>query len=148
MLTVKGLGEKTGTFDSRSGGLHLTGPDEVLVASWSFDTLMTIWNRKHAKAVYVPSARDGDKGSFSYRYGSMVFLGEGTSFGKFLRAIQDRRIFYDPGIKVENVSTTPKTKRRSQFRVRSKDLKWLYDDWEKVSLDSDRPQPGQLALNL
>jgi hypothetical protein len=35
-------------------------------------------------------------------------------------------IYYDPGIKMENVSTKPKIKKRSQFRMKSQFLGELY----------------------
>jgi hypothetical protein len=35
-------------------------------------------------------------------------------------------IYYDPGIKMENASAKPKIKKRSQFRIKSQNLPYLY----------------------
>ena len=43
-------------------------------------------------------------------------------------------IYYDPGIKLENASTNPQTKRRSQFRIRSEHLNELYHLNEIINL--------------
>jgi hypothetical protein len=45
------------------------------------------------------------------------------------------KIYYDPGIKLEGASTAkPKVKRRSQFRVRVRDISALYKKAERVEL--------------
>ena len=63
-------------------------------------------------------------------------LGKGTSFDLFLQAMAARHIVYDPGIKLEGVSTaTPTTKRRSQFRIKSGELRLLYRKTEYIDLD-------------
>ena len=47
-------------------------------------------------------------------------LGEDTDFLRFLKAMADRKVYYDPGIKLEGASTViPRVKRRSQFRIKS-----------------------------
>jgi hypothetical protein len=43
-------------------------------------------------------------------------------------------IYYDPGIKMENVSTKPKIKKRSQFRIKSEHLPKLYKVNEVVDV--------------
>jgi len=44
-------------------------------------------------------------------------------------------IWYDPGIKLEDASTSsPRLKRRSQFRIRSANLDRLYRAFDEVSL--------------
>jgi hypothetical protein len=43
-------------------------------------------------------------------------------------------IYYDPGIKMENASTNPKIKPRSQFRIVSRNLKSLYKTNELVDV--------------
>ena len=74
-------------------------------------------------------------GVTGYSYGNWVDLGVGTDFLKFMESIMSSRIYYDPGIKLENAnSPKPTTKRRSQFRVSYKNLTGLYDSWERASL--------------
>jgi hypothetical protein len=43
-------------------------------------------------------------------------------------------IYYDPGIKMENVSKSPKIKKRSQFRIKSQYLSSLYKQSEVVNV--------------
>jgi hypothetical protein len=133
-LTLSGFNPANGTFDSRDGGLVLQTNENEVIASWGFDSLLTHWNRKHSKAVYVPSNRREIDDIYQYRFGHHVFLGVGTSFSRFLMAFHNCRVYYDPGIKVENISTNPKHKHRSQFRVKARDLHYLYDQWEEVDL--------------
>jgi hypothetical protein len=94
---------------------------------------MKHWNRKHAKAVYVPSicAPIPER---KYRYGNLIRLGNGTDFLLYLKALARGLVYYDPGIKLESASTTPRTKRRSQFRMKSADLPALYHSMETVDL--------------
>ena len=63
-----------------------------------------------------------------YSYGNVIRLCEGTDFLRLLAAFADRKVYYDPGIKLENASDPKKkkTKRRSQFRVKSRDIESLY----------------------
>jgi hypothetical protein len=61
-------------------------------------------------------------------------LGTGTDFNLFLAEIANGNIYYDPGIKMENISTKPVIKRRSQFRIKSGNLKNLYYNNETISL--------------
>ena len=52
-----------------------------------------------------------------------------------LRAFAAGTMYYDPGIKLENASTDkPKPKKRSQFRVASKNIAALYETVEAVEL--------------
>lgn len=43
-------------------------------------------------------------------------------------------IYYDPGIKMENESTKPVIKKRSQFRIKSSNLPNLYKVNEIIDL--------------
>jgi hypothetical protein len=89
------------------------------------------WNRKHAKAAYVPSIKQTSPPE--YQYGSQVQLCEGTDFLLFLSAIAQGQIYIDPAVKMEGVdSVAPKIKRRNQFRVKHPDLAALYLDFETV----------------
>lgn len=133
-LTISGFNPSSGSFDSPNEGLILKSNESEIIAIWSFEKLLSIWNRKHSKAVYVPSERRGNKDNYQFRYSRYVYLGEGTSFSRFLLAFQEGKVYYDPGIKVENISSGPTAKHRSQFRVKAKDLSVLYNQWEKLDL--------------
>ena len=74
-----------------------------------------------------------------YHYNNMVDLGEGTDFLKFLDAFEKQAIYYDPGIKMENANTLkPKIKKRSQFRVKYRNLNELYSNWESVDVSANK----------
>jgi MvaI/BcnI restriction endonuclease family len=119
-----------------TGGIALVSDGGTHAAVWHFGALLEKWNRKHARAAYIPSASKQHGGGRQYRFGNVVALGTGTDFGRFLDALAKRIIFYDPGIKLENASSKkPKTKRRSQFRIKPKDLPGLYQEMEIVNLN-------------
>jgi hypothetical protein len=116
------------------GMIALVTDRDIVAAEWSFAALMTLWNKKHAQAVYVP-ARSREHPSLQYRYGQFVRIADGTSIERLLGAIAAGYVYYDPGIKLENASTTsPRTKRRSQFRIGSRNLAILYRQMEQISV--------------
>jgi hypothetical protein len=125
-LRLDGYDSATKKIVDAGGALVLATDDGVIAASWSFTSLATLWNRKHAQAVYVPAECRTDPVR-EYRYGSRVRLGEGTDFLRLLSAIDAHKVYYDPGIRLEAASTAkPQTKRRSQFRIKSSNLPALY----------------------
>jgi hypothetical protein len=61
-----------------------------------------------------------------------VKVGEGADFPRFLDALDDGRVYLDPGIKLEDASAArPRIKRRCQFRVKTKDLPSLYREFKE-----------------
>lgn len=138
-LTMKILGfdEKDLSISDPNGSIALIDRHDQIAASWSFAKLIDHWKRKHSQAVYVPclSRNNTETGLKEYHYGKNLELGEGTNFEIFLASIQTGKIYYDPGIKMESASSdSPKLKRRSQFRVRHKDIKNLYNKYEILNL--------------
>lgn len=136
-----GLKLKVDGFDSHSkkitdvnGNIFLLDQNTQVAASWSFSHLLNHWNRKHASAAYVPFTND--KGTPpKYHFGSPVSLGEGTDFSKYLNALAQSKIIFDPGSKIENPDTEHKSvKARSQFRINKKDLHLLYENFEEIKL--------------
>ena len=127
-------------FDTASGKIRDTNGKIALIdikgneaASWSFSSMLKHWNRKHNKACYVPSLSQKEPKQ-QYKYGNNIILGEGTDFQLFLKQIAVGNLYYDPGIKMENASTKPKIKPRSQFRIKSLYLSNLYRINEIVDL--------------
>jgi hypothetical protein len=51
-----------------------------------------------------------------------------------LEALASGMVYYDPGIKLEQASTSPTIKRRSQFRVASRNIGALYRELEVVEV--------------
>ncbi|MCF8467208.1 MAG: MvaI/BcnI restriction endonuclease family protein [Sneathiella sp.] len=135
-LTLKGFDPISGKITDVDGGLILLSENGVEAAIWHFDSLLEKWNRKHERAVYVSSDKQkAGKNGIQYRYGSTVALCTGTDFNLLLNSLAARAVYYDPGIKVENIgSPNESDKRRSQFRVKPKDIPELYHTLELVEL--------------
>ncbi len=126
-LDLKGYDSKTGKItDLDNGGIALLTKNEGIAALWKFTKLLEHWNRKHARAAYVPSMHK--ELPSSYCYGSRVLLCEHTDFiSLFLRAVSQGIVYYDPGIKkIMTKSGKWEIKRRSQFRIKHNDLNVLY----------------------
>jgi hypothetical protein len=134
-LTLDGFDRKTGKITDADGGITLYDQKGKPAATWQYSNLMNHWNRKHAQAVYVPSISGVLDEQRAYKYGQFVRLGEGTDFLRFLKAIDSGVVYYDPGIKVENISTKPKQKTRSQFRIKSGSIGQLYDSFTTANLE-------------
>ena len=133
-LTLAGFDQASGKITNPTGALALIDDTGAIAAEWSFASLLTIWNRKHAQAAYVPAEVAMDPFR-QYRYGSEVRLGEGTDFQRLLSAIAAGKVYYDPGIKLERASEArPAVKRRSQFRIGSRDIPVLYAQMSAVEL--------------
>ena len=121
--------------DEAACGLCLRAEDGTVIARWNYASLLTHWQKKHDKAVYVPSMKSS--APLQYRYGPSVRLGVKTGINYFLRAVADGFVFYDPAPKLENASTHPVSKERHQFRIKSRDIGVLYDKLENQPLTED-----------
>lgn len=109
-----------------TGAVLLVNGNGDVAAGWSFAKLMDHWKGKHAQAAYVP-VQQLLAPHRQYRYGRRILLGEGAEFKLLLKAFNEGKVYYDPGIKFEGASTQGgKRKRRSQFRVNSRDVPALY----------------------
>jgi len=133
MLVLEGFTIDKGLTDE-NGGICLVDAKGVLAAKWPFIQLISHWNKKHAQAAYVPSLMKAEQGLRYYRYSSKIRLGQGTDILLLLKAIISGDVYYDPGIKIENISTKPKPKKRSQFRIKADNIPILYNEmsWEEV----------------
>jgi hypothetical protein len=132
-MNLIGFDMESGKIRNSNGRIALLDVKGNEAASWSFSSLLLHWNRKHNQACYVPSIFESE-GLRRYKYGNKIILGSGTDFQLFLREMAVGNIYYDPGIKMENVSTQPRIKKRSQFRIRSKYLTNLYKESDMVTL--------------
>lgn len=132
-LSLIGFDVEAGKIRSSGGRIALVDLKGNEAASWSFSSLLLHWNRKHNQACYVPSISESEV-TRKYKYGNKILLGSGTDFQFFLKEMAVGNIYYDPGIKMENVSTKPKIKKRSQFRIKSKNLPNLYKERDVVVL--------------
>lgn len=133
-LTLTGYDTASGKIISADGGISLLDDSGQEAATWLYADMMKHWNRKHAQAVYIPSMCRTDPAR-QYIYGNQIDLGEGTDFLRFLKAVADGLVYYDPGIKLEGASSSkPITKRRSQFRIKPVHLSGLYHSMETVDI--------------
>jgi hypothetical protein len=72
---------------------------------------------------------------WQYAYDDKVRLAQRTDSLRLLRAFASGAMYYDPGIKLENASTEKaKSKKRSQFRVASRNITALYETVETVAV--------------
>lgn len=133
-LMLIGYDPITKRIRNSNGKIALIDNKDNEAASWSFSSLLLHWNRKHNRACYVPSMSER-RDVLSYKFGNKIFLGLGTDFLLFLSQMDDGNIYYDPGIKLENISSKPKVKKRSQFRVKSRYLPLLYKSSELIDLN-------------
>lgn len=124
-LAFDGYDAESGKMTRADGSLALLTDAGSVAASWDFVGLLAHWSRKHSRAVFVPAIKQRATVS-KYTYGSRVLLAEGTDYSRVLRGLANGTVYYDPGIKVENESGTPKAKKRSQFRVARSNLRDLY----------------------
>ncbi len=135
-LTMQLLGYDAdrGRITNAIGAISLMSDDEEVAASWPFSGVLEHWSQKHSKAVFVPSLKRDDP-SRQYHYGHKVRLAQGADSLRLLNALATGVVYYDPGIKLENVSAAkPKPKERSQFRIASKFIDALYETVDVVEL--------------
>lgn len=133
-LAIEGFDSQKGIITDANGCIALLDKAGNPASLWSFNKLMGHWKRKHAKAAYIPSLSRNEESTKSYSYCNNVRLFEGTDFTRLLHAIAENHVYYDPGIKLENASTRPKSKRRSQFRIKSKSLSHLYKNQSDIDV--------------
>ena len=122
-----------GQISDVEGKIALIDANDNEAASWSYASMLKHWNRKHNQACYVPSLLTNVNGR-SYSFGKDIILGTGTDFLLFLQEMCKGHIYYDPGIKMETMSTKPVVKKRSQFRVKTGNLASLYKLHEFIDI--------------
>lgn len=133
-MRINGFDTTKGQITDASGTIALVSEDQQVAASWPFSRVLEHWSRKHTKAVYVPSIMRKDA-SRQYCYGHKVRLAQRTDSLRLLSAFATGAVYYDPGIKLEGVSTgRPRLKERSQFRIASKFIDSLYETVDVVEL--------------
>ena len=123
-LEIIGFDSEAGKIAKADGRLALVSPEGVEAASWSFGKILQHWCRKHNKAAYVPAQVDSSTEPAKYRFGKDVKLCRSTDASLLLKAVAEGHVYYDPGIKLDRA--TSKTHRRSQFRIKFKQVTRLY----------------------
>lgn len=117
------------------GYLYLRDPiKDIDLGRWSFSKLLTHWQAKHAKAIFVPCVT-GEEKPAKFSYGKHVHVGEGTSFLHFLAAVAAGSVVLDPGLNTKRVGSNEwKPHTRYQFRSSLTNAAALYRSFEKVIL--------------
>jgi hypothetical protein len=131
-LEIIGFDAAAGKIAKADGRLVLVSPDGVEAASWSFGKILQHWCRKHNKAAYIPAQLDSSTAPAKYRYGKDVKLCRSTDATLLLKAVAEGHVYYDPGIKLDRA--TSKTHRRSQFRIKYKQISRLYRQTEDTDV--------------
>jgi hypothetical protein len=129
-LILDGFDFERGLITNVTGVIVLLSDTGLISAKWSFIRLLEHWARKHSQAAYIKYKKQTKNEKFLYHYQSPVWLGEGTDFSMFLKAMNNGSVIYDPAPKVTDASTLkPKTKARSQFRISFNHLDKLYNQF-------------------
>lgn len=133
-LVLNGYNPSKNTItDIQNGYIGLITKEGEIAAKWALKNILNHWVNKHAKAAYIPSMFR--KPPPEYSFSNRVMLCEQTDFLLFLKAVSEGKVYYDPGVKMENIhSEKPLFHRRSQFRIRHKDLHMMYKHTDVVIL--------------
>jgi hypothetical protein len=133
-MQLVGYDSEKGKITDASGAIALVSDADEVAAAWAFSGLLAHWSRKHTRAAHMPSMRRTEP-HWQYAYGARVRLAQKTDGLRLLKALASGAVYYDPGIKLEQVSSAkPAAKKRSQFRVASKNIAALYETLEAVEL--------------
>lgn len=126
-LNVEGWNFENNCFFGSDGSICLNRGDEYdPAAGWSLSKLLEHWNQKHARAVYIPN-QVRKSPEHSYRFGPRILLCQGTGFDLLMNSLHKGEVYLDPALKLEYASSkNPKSKRRNQIRISSKDISKLY----------------------
>ncbi|MDC9720036.1 MAG: MvaI/BcnI family restriction endonuclease, partial [Gammaproteobacteria bacterium] len=134
-MVMQGFDIDSQNITNAGGSIALLDNNGEVAASWGFEKLMNHWKSKHSKAVFVPSVNRKFDGQLEYAFGQNIELGTGASFTTLLSSISAQYVYYDPGLKWENVSqVNSTTKARHPLRVKHQHLPMLYDNYEILDL--------------
>jgi hypothetical protein len=132
-MSLSGFDGGTGQVTDMNGAIVLLDSKDTIAASWTFKGLLAHWNRKHAKAAYVPSLYQTPPPE--YAFGGQILTCEETDFLLFLKAVERGQVYLDPALKLEAPEDgAVRIKRRNQFRVSHTVLPTLYHRHETVDL--------------
>jgi len=140
-LIIEGFDSEVNKITDTNGYVALIDSKDKIAASWSFASFITHWNAKHSNACYVPSKiqKKNLPGSIQqYAYGNKIILGQHTDVTLLLSELSQRKVYYDPGIKLEFAIVGERkqsVKVRSLFRIKSGDLSSLYKSNEIIDLN-------------
>ena len=133
-MQLMGYDAAQGKITDAGGAIALVSDAGEVTAAWAFSGLLAHWSRKHTRAAYVPSMRRTEP-HWQYAYGARVRLAQRTDGLRLLKALACGAVYCDPGITLEHSSTeAARSKKRSQFRVASKNIAAFYETVETVEV--------------
>jgi hypothetical protein len=135
-MRMEGYDPASAEIKDPEGGLMLRDQNGQLAAGWHFDKLIDHWKRKHSNTCYVTYTAYKENELPAYLFGPEITLGQGTSLGHFLKGLHSCVIYYDPGINMKLKEGRWKPKKRSQFRVKWKDIRYLYSSLRHIDLNT------------
>ena len=132
-MQLVGFDTATGKITDANGEITLVSDADEVAASWSFKKILEHWSHKHAKAVYVPSRRQTEP-QWQYAYGTRcVWRRARIRYGCSGR-LHPARCITIPASSWRMLPRKTKHKKRSQFRVASKNITALYETVETVEV--------------
>jgi hypothetical protein len=132
-LRLRGFDARQRRIIDVTGSVLLATDAGEVAMEWAFTGLLKHWARKHSRAVYIPAMKR-DEPSRQYAFGQRVRLAQTTDGLRLLDAMSRGVVYYDPGIKLEHISSIPLVKRRSQFRIPSKSIGALYESVDTIEV--------------
>ena len=90
---------------------------EEIISGWTFQKLLDGWSKKHMAACYVEYEKRSDSGDGhgdEYRFTGRILICEQTTIFRYLNAIAENYIYYDPG---HEITATGKPWVRPQWRI-------------------------------
>ena len=90
---------------------------EEVISGWTFQKLLDGWSKKHMAACYVeyekrPYSADGHDAEYCFT--GRILLCEQTTIFRYLKAIAENYIYYDPG---HEIKASGESKVRPQWRI-------------------------------
>lgn len=134
ILDIHGFDEVLNTFNEDVSEIMpyiAAARGDDAISGWSFQKLYESWSEKHAKACYVEyESRDhkgeGDKSDKEYRYTGNIYLCEGTSIYRYLRAIVGQSVYYDPAHEIKP-NKSPSVRPQWRISATKKNFKNVLD---------------------
>lgn len=141
-LRMEGYDPSRGEVVDPDGGLALRDGNGNLAAGWSFSKLITHWSRKHGQTAYVKYTKTDTNDYPYFQYGPEVLLCRGAEVNRFLAALYEGTIYYDPGVNQKLFGDQWRSKKRNQFRVAWRNAYRLYEHTEPLILPGPSGHPG------
>ena len=119
-IDISGYEENTKEFDDILSSIIVCLLNENfdgLVSGWSFQKLLDGWSKKHMSACYVEYQKKAyafDGHDAKYCFTGRVFICEQSTIFKYLNAIVENNVYYDPG---HEIKATGESKVRPQWRL-------------------------------